>query len=63
VDFPQNFDGYEASLIMLDNFWLKVYFIGYRVATPDCPGTICMEDLFLSFYSEIVSVFVSEVCF
>jgi hypothetical protein len=34
-----------SLFIMLDNFWLKVYFI----------GTICLEDLFPSFCSETVS--------
>ena len=63
VDF--SFDDYEVSfLISLDNFLLKVYFIGYMDDISSLfLGTICLEDLFPSFYSEIVSAFVVEVCF
>jgi hypothetical protein len=63
MDFP--FDEYEVSfLVMLDNFWLKVYFIRYLDGNSSLfPGTICLQELFPSFYSEIVSIFVIEACF
>ena len=56
VDF--SFDDYEVSfLISLDNFLLKVYFIGYMDDISSLfLGTICLEDLFPAFYSELGSV-------
>jgi hypothetical protein len=63
VDFP--LDEYEvAFFITLDNFWLKVCFIGNKDGN-SClfPWTICFEAIFPSFYSEIAPVFVVEVCF
>jgi hypothetical protein len=48
VDFP--LDEYKvSSFITLDNFWMKVYFIGYWDGN-SCFffGTICLEDLFPS---------------
>jgi hypothetical protein len=58
VDFP--LDEYEVSfLIMLDKFWLKVYFIGWQLQL--FSGTICLEDFVPLFYSEIVPVFLIGV--
>jgi hypothetical protein len=63
MDFP--LDEYEVSFfIMLHNFMLKVYFIGYLDGNSWLfPVTICLEDLFLYFYYEIMPVFDIEVCF
>jgi hypothetical protein len=43
--------------IIADNFWLKVYFIEYQDGNSSLfHGTICLEDLFKSFYSDIFSL-------
>jgi hypothetical protein len=63
VDF--SFDEYEVSFpISFGNFWLKAYFIRYWNDNSSLFfGTIFLENFFPAFYSEVVSVFISEVCF
>jgi hypothetical protein len=52
------------SLSFFGNFWLKLDFIVYYNGYSSLfLGTICLENCFPTFYSEVVSVFVDEVCF
>jgi hypothetical protein len=61
LDF--NFEEYEVSLfVCFENFSLKVDFIQYcNVYSSLFLGIICLEKCFPAFYSEVVSVFVTEV--
>ena len=60
-----SFAEYEVSfLIFFDNFRLKVYCILYKNGYASLfLGTTCLENCFPAFYSEIVSVFVTDVGF
>ena len=52
------------SLSFFDNFWLKVNFIPYQSDYYSLLlWIICLENCFPAFYSEVVSVFVTEVGF
>ena len=59
------FDEYEVSLhIFFDNFGLEVDFIQYWNGYSSLfLQTICLEDCFLAFHSEVVSVFFPEMGF
>ena len=60
-----SFDQYEVSfLTFFDNFWLKVDFIWYYNGYSSLVlWTICFENCFPTFYSEVLSAFFSEVHF
>ena len=50
--------------VFFDDFWLKVQIIWYQNGYSSLfPGTICLENCFPAFYSEVVFVFDTEVCF
>jgi hypothetical protein len=63
VDFF--FDEYEVSfLIFFDNFRLKVAFIQYDNDYYSLfLGTICLENCFPAFYTEVMFLFTTEVHF
>ena len=55
---------YVSSFIFFDNFRLKVNFIHYLNGYSSFfLGTICLENCFAAFYSEVVFVFHTEVRF
>jgi hypothetical protein len=42
-------------------FWLKFILLDIRMATPACFG-LCLENFFPAFYSELMSIFIAEIC-
>ena len=63
MDF--SFDEYELPLLnVFDNFWLKVNFnLYYNGYSSLIFGIICLKKKFPVFYSEVVTVFFTEVWF
>jgi hypothetical protein len=53
----------SLSFFFFDNFRLVDFIKYWNVYSRLFLGTICLENRFPSFYSEVVSVFVTEVCF
>ena len=59
------FEEYEVYFPnTFDNFWLKVYFIGYSIFYPYLFLELIYLEMFsAAIFSVVVSVFVMEVCF
>jgi len=56
----------DMEVHFIINFWLKVYFIrilDIRMATAACFLDPFAWKIFVTLYSEVISVFVANVCF